>query len=189
MQSTIKRYKKALSAKFYEKDTLAVARELLGCVICVKRGETVRRAEIIETEAYCGVSDLACHASKGRTKRTEIMFGPAGRAYVYMIYGMYFCLNFVTEKEGSACAVLIRGVKSLRGEDNGAPEIRGPGRTCRFFGIDKTFNGLDITKKDKIWVEGKTREKIFFKTDKRVGIDYAGEYKDMPWRFILTDGD
>ncbi|HOD42087.1 MAG TPA: DNA-3-methyladenine glycosylase, partial [Candidatus Wallbacteria bacterium] len=95
------RNKKALGVKFYEKDTLAVARELLGCVVCVKRGETLRRAEIIETEAYCGESDLACHASKGRTKRTEVMFGPAGRAYVYMIYGMYFCLNFVTEKEGS----------------------------------------------------------------------------------------
>ncbi|HBC76456.1 MAG TPA: 3-methyladenine DNA glycosylase [Candidatus Wallbacteria bacterium] len=179
--------KKVLGRKFYEKDTLTAARELLGCVICVRHGGTVRRAEIIETEAYCGVADLACHASKGRTKRTEIMFGPAGFAYVYMIYGMYFCLNFVTEKEGSACAVLIRGVRSERSGETGGIELKGPGKTCRFLNIDKSYNGLDLTTGDMIWTEKRTFKKVNYITDKRIGIDYAGEYKDKPWRFILVN--
>jgi len=138
-------------------------------------------------EAYCGVADLACHASKGRTKRTEIMFGPAGFAYVYMIYGMYFCLNFVTEKEGSACAVLIRGVRSERSGETGGIELKGPGKTCRFLNIDKSYNGLDLTTGDMIWTEKRTFKKVNYITDKRIGIDYAGEYKDKPWRFILVN--
>lgn len=180
--------KAILDRKFYAKDTLAAARDLLGCMICVRRHDgTIRRAEIIETEAYCGVMDLACHASKGRTKRTEIMFGPPGFAYVYMIYGMYFCLNFVTEKEGSACAVLIRGVRSEKhGDGEGGIELRGPGKTCRFFGIDKSFNGMDLTSGENIWVEKRKVKKIKFETAARIGIDYAGEFKDKPWRFILT---
>ncbi|MDP2860437.1 MAG: DNA-3-methyladenine glycosylase, partial [bacterium] len=98
-----------LSRKFFVRPTLMVAKDLLGKILVRKTGRKITRVMIIETEAYCGPKDLASHASRGRTKRTEIMFGPAGHAYIYLIYGMYHCLNVVTEAEGYPAAVLIRG--------------------------------------------------------------------------------
>ena len=112
---------KRLDGKFFERPTVKVAQELLGKFLVRKIGKKIIRAKITETEAYCGTRDLACHASKGLTERTKVMFGPAGFSYVYMIYGMYHCLNIVTEKEGNPSAVLIRGVEVGRGPAHRVP--------------------------------------------------------------------
>jgi DNA-3-methyladenine glycosylase len=167
-----------LTRTFFNRPTLKVAKELLGKFLVRKVGGKVIRAMITETEAYCGPKDLACHASKGRTKRTEVMFGPAGHAYVYLIYGMYYCLNIVTEDEGYPAAVLIRAVD--------ATGVNGPGKLCRFFKIDKAFNGEDLIKSKRLWVEeGIKIKRGQIKRSKRIGVDYAGEYKDKLWRFFL----
>src|SRR3989344_7227500 len=115
-----------LNREFFNRNTVVVARELLGKYLVRKIGSKIVRAKITETEAYCGPRDLACHASRGMTPRTKVMFGPPGRAYIYLIYGMYHCLNIVTEKEGYPAAVLIRGCELADG----------PGKTCRDLKID-----------------------------------------------------
>ncbi|MDO8435558.1 MAG: DNA-3-methyladenine glycosylase, partial [bacterium] len=115
-----------LTRSFFNRPTLDVARELIGCFIVREiKGKKVR-ARIVETEAYVGVEDKANHASRGRTKRTEIMFGPPGHLYVYLIYGMWWCMNVVTERDGYPAAVLIRGIELEGGE-----RLLGPGRVCR----------------------------------------------------------
>lgn len=174
--------KKRLDRQFFERKTLAVARDLLGKVLIRKIGDRIVSALITETEAYCGPYDLASHASKGKTPRTTVMFGPAGYSYVYLIYGMYHCLNIVTEKDGFPAAVLIRGV--LLG--NGT-HLNGPGKLCRELRIDKTLNSIDIIGSKQLWVEdhGIIIRKSEIKTTPRIGIDYAKEYKDKPWRFVL----
>lgn len=174
---------KILSRSFYHKDTLGAARGLLGCFLVRKIGRKVVRARIVETEAYVGEDDLACHASKGRTKRTEVMYGAAGHAYVYMIYGMYHCLNIVTDAKDFPAAVLIRGV-----EIEGVPrkETDGPGKLCRFLDIDRGLNGWDITKGEKLWIEsGRQSDDEVILSMKRVGIDYAEHCREYPWRFVL----
>ena len=179
--------KKRLPESFFNRNTLRVAKEMLGKVLCIKNGGKILRGIIIETEAYRGEDDLANHASKGRTKRTETMYLKAGTIYVYLIYGMHFCLNIVTEKENYPSAVLIRGISPLStlNVDSGDDEkIIGPGRTSRYFGIDKSFNGLDVSG-NKIWLEywGIKVSKKDIITSKRVGIDYAKHCKDYLWRF------
>ena len=149
---------------------------------------------VVETEAYAGPHDLACHASKGRTKRTEVMFGPAGHAYVYMIYGFYYCLNVVTDCEGFASAVLIRAVeplenigvmRKLRGNVERDIEIAsGPGKLCRAMDIDKKLNGEDL-EGTILWFEDRQLHPPKISTSPRVGIDYAGEYRDKLWRFFI----
>ena len=139
-----------LSERFYERDTLTAAKELLGCFLVRKIGRKTWRARITEVEAYVGEDDLACHASKGRTKRTETMYGEPGHAYVYLIYGMYHCLNIVTEKGGFPAAVLVRAVEV---EDVPKKETDGPGKLCRFLEIDRTFDAWDVTRGEKLWVE------------------------------------
>ena len=180
---------KRLDAEFFNQDTLSVAKYLLGKILCVKNDRKTIRGIIVETEAYRGEDDLACHASKGRTKRTETMYQKAGTVYVYMIYGMYFCLNLVTENENYPAAVLIRAVAPLStlNVDN-AGKISGPGRVCRYFGIDKSFNGLNISS-GKIWLEDwgiKVSQKDA-SASKRIGVNYAKHCKDYLWRFILID--
>ncbi|KKS13756.1 MAG: hypothetical protein UU70_C0009G0006 [Candidatus Yanofskybacteria bacterium GW2011_GWA1_41_6] len=185
---------KRLDCKFFERPTVKVARELLGKFLVRKIGNRIIKARIIETEAYCGIKDLACHASKGLTERTKVMFGPAGFSYVYMIYGMYHCLNIVTEKEGNPAAVLIRVAEIL----NPKPEIlnkskiqslklKGPGILCRELKIDKTLNGVNMFKSSKLWIEdGETKiKKSQIKKGKRIGVDYAGKWKNKSWRFYL----
>ncbi len=168
----------SLSRKFFARPTLIVAKELLGKFLVRKIGRKIIRAMITETEAYCGPKDLACHASKGRTGRTEVMFGPAGHTYVYLIYGMYHCLNIVTEKENYPAAVLIRAVDA-----NG---VNGPGKLCRFLKIDKALNGEDLIKGKRLWIEdGKKLKPAQISRAKRIGIDYAGPYKHKPWRFFI----
>lgn len=175
-----------LKREFFNRNTVIVAKELLGKFLVRKIGNKIIKSKIIETEAYCGTKDLACHASKGSawpagrlTPRTKVMFGPPGHAYIYMIYGMYHCLNFVTEKEGNPSAVLVRGVESLNG----------PGKLCRELKIDKKLNDADIVLSHELWVESASRrmEKrpIKIKKAKRIGVDYAGKWKDKLWRFYV----
>ncbi len=170
-----------LKRNFFNRDTLIVAQELLGKYLVRKPGNKIIRAKITETEAYCGQNDLACHASKGLTKRTKVMFGPPGHAYIYLIYGMYHCLNIVTEKEGYPAAVLIRGLQ-LDG-------CGGPGKLCRQFKIDKNLNGVDMCKSREIWIESASRRKgekpSGIKKGKRIGVDYAGKWKNKFWRFYI----
>ncbi len=164
-----------LQRNFYTRDVLTVAPELLGKIlVCKVNGESLRY-RITETEAYRGHEDLACHASKGRTTRTEILFHTGGAVYVYLIYGMYWMLNVVTGHENEPQAVLIRGLEGLYG----------PGRLTRKLHINKSFYGEDLMLSQRIWVEddGYVPE---YKADTRIGIDYAGEWKDMPWRYFYA---
>ncbi|MCK6462950.1 MAG: DNA-3-methyladenine glycosylase [Candidatus Pacebacteria bacterium] len=177
-----------LSSEFFQRDTLKVAQELLGKVLAVENGGKILKGIIVETESYIGEDDLACHASKGRTKRTETMYQKAGTVYVYLVYGMHHCLNIVTEKEDYPAAVLIRAVipVSTSNVDSKDVAISGPGRVCRYFGIDKSFNGSDISS-DKIWIEDagiKIAPKNIEKS-KRIGVDYAKHCKNYLWRFSL----
>jgi DNA-3-methyladenine glycosylase len=180
-----------LPKNFFKRNTLKVAQELLGCILVRKIGRKVIGSVITETEAYKGKDDLASHASKGRTSRTELMFGEAGRAYIYMIYGMYYCLNIVTEKKDYPAAVLIRGIK-IEGIDY--KKTNGPGKICRELKIDKALNGWDITKGKELWIatalagsrfgRGKTIKKNIM-AGRRIGVDYAKHCKDYLWRFWI----
>ena len=170
-----------LARPFFEQKTLTVARELLGCFLIRRLGRGMMRAQIIETEAYGGLKDKASHAHRGRTKRNEAMFGPAGRAYVYLIYGKYYCFNVVTEKKSSPAAVLIRGVK-IDGQ-----KIIGPGRVCRALSINAGLNNLDLLNHHELWLERGALVRPKIKKMPRVGIDYAEEYKNKLWRFLLAD--
>ena len=165
-----------LTSDFYTQDAITVAEKLLGKIL-VRRGDdgTESHYRITETEAYLGEEDKACHASKGRTPRTEIMFAEGGKVYVYLIYGMYWMLNVVTGNENHPQAVLIRGIDT----------IIGSGKVGRELKIDKTFYGENLITSTKIWIED-AEEIIDFQTAPRIGIDYAGdEWKNKPWRFIL----
>lgn len=169
----------------YARSTLDAARHLLGCLLVHETEAGRLDGRIVETEAYVGIDDLASHASKGRTARTEVMFGPPGRAYVYFIYGMHFCFNVVAREREVAGAVLIRAL-----EPGPAVTARtdGPGRLCRALGIDRRHNGLDLTSATSaLWIEqrpnGAAEEPI--ESSPRVGVGYAGEWAARPWRFFL----
>lgn len=166
-----------LTAEFFQRDVLEVAPDLIGKILIRKfNRETIGRYLITETEAYRGEEDLACHASKGRTPRTEVMYHAGGKIYVYLIYGMYQMLNFVTERESIPHAVLIRGIEGYNG----------PGKLTRHLQIDKTFYGEDLALSDRLWIEDNEGFNPVYTTGPRVGIDYAGDWKDKPWRFILA---
>ncbi|MBI2063195.1 MAG: DNA-3-methyladenine glycosylase [Candidatus Yanofskybacteria bacterium] len=172
---------KKLTREFFNRPTLSVAKELLGKFLVRKTGRKVVAAMITETEAYCGPRDLASHASRGKTKRTEVMFGPPGYAYVYLIYGMYHCFNIVTERDGYPAAVLIRAID--------VSSINGPGKLCRYFQIDRTLNNNDLSKNNKLWIEDrgtKIRQNQITRSP-RIGVDYAGKYKDKLWRFCVKN--
>lgn len=156
-----------------------------------------RRIEgvINEVEAYAGLYDLASHASRGKTPRTEVMFGKPGNWYVYLIYGMHHCLNIVTECENYPAAVLIRGVILVKKHSNILQKnygsrtsiIYGPGRVCKFFKIDRRFNKKPASKSAGLWIEdhGVKINPRHIKCGKRIGVDYAGKWKDKPWRFWI----
>jgi len=167
-----------LNFDFYKQDALIVAQRLLGKILIRQWEDGTESQHIItETEAYLGEEDLACHASKGRTKRTEIMYSEGGFIYVYLIYGMYWMLNVVTGIEGYPQAVLIRGIDT----------IVGSGKVGRELKMDKSFYGENLIISNRIWIEN-APETINFKTAPRVGIDYAGdEWRGKPWRFILDN--
>jgi len=165
-----------LPRSFYERDVLEVAPELLGKHLVRVDAEGQRSTFVItETEAYRGKEDLACHASKGRTPRTEVMFGEGGHLYMYFIYGMYWMMNVVTGPMGVPQAVLFRGIR----------EADGPGKLTRSLGIDGEFKGEDLVSSPRIWIEesGITPE---YTAGPRVGIDYAADpWKSKPWRFLM----
>lgn len=191
-----------LTRDFFAQDTLKVSRALLGKYLVRTLPDGALCARITETEAYVGRSDKACHAyGYRRTRRTETLYAPPGTAYIYLIYGMYHCLNFVTEPEGEPCAVLLRGVEAVKGADvmarnrfgRGLAEmtanqkknfLNGPGKVCRALGLTRVQNGLDLTGDELyLWDAGETPEHI--NVGKRIGIDYAEEAVDFPWRFYL----
>ena len=165
-----------LTQSFFETDVLELAPALLGKIICRKMPDgEVLRCRITETEAYNGVSDLACHASKGRTLRTEVMCGGGGNIYVYLIYGMYWMLNFVTGEEGHPSAVLIRGIEGFSG----------PGRVGRELKLDKSFYGEVLQTSQQIWVEDGELVEDYL-TSPRIGVDYAGSsWAQKHWRFFI----
>lgn len=178
------RHMKKLGRKFFERNTLAVARGLIGRALVRKWRSKEILATIIETEAYHGPHDRASHASRGVTPRTEVMFGEAGHAYVYLIYGMHHCFNIVTGHTGYPAAVLIRGVS----DKATGKIISGPGRVAKFLHLNRSLNKLDLCKNDKLWMErGEKISSRFIKTGKRIGVDYAGEWKDKLWRFYLKN--
>lgn len=182
-----------LGEEFFMEPTLSVAESLLGKVLVRNNGRDTIKAVITEVEAYFGLEDKASHASRGITPRNKIMFGPAGRAYVYLIYGMHYCLNIVTERQNYPAAVLIRGVKLINedGEFLTGKILNGPGKLTKFLNIDKNLNGENILISDKLWIENnnnnfgnaitKKAEKI--NKGSRIGVDYAGEWAKKPWRF------
>lgn len=162
---------KRLSYSFYERHVVEVAKDLLGKTLVFSGFKGI----VTETEAYGGGDDLASHAYK-KTKRSEVMFGPAGKVYVYMIYGIYYCLNIVTESDGDPSAVLIRGVKLLN------IHLNGPGKICKHLGINRNHNYIDLTTdKDFYLTEGR---KIKYKATSRIGITKA---IDKQWRFVIDD--
>jgi DNA-3-methyladenine glycosylase len=157
-----------------------VARQILGTIMVRRVGDALRRARVVEAEAYLGPRDLASHASKGRTKRTDVMFGPPGRAYVYFIYGMHQMLNVVVGEEGRAEAVLLRAAQPLDGWD---ANLLGPGRLARAFAITPADNRMDLAAGDITFLADPAYGPRVVKA-KRVGVDYAGRWKDRLLRFI-----
>ena len=178
-----------LPRTFYDRDTAIVARELLGKFLV--HGDRVGR--IVETEAYLGPHDLAAHSARGLTKRNAPMFGPPGHAYVYMIYGMYFCMNVVTEREGHAAAVLLRALEPVR---NLTGKTTGPGLLCNAMAIDKKLNGHDLLSDDfyiaadvgRATSRGTASGDAAYKIIKRprIGVDYAGRWARRHLRFYIA---
>jgi DNA-3-methyladenine glycosylase len=173
---------KILGRAYYNRRTIDVARDLIGKYLVRQEGERTRSGRIVEVEAYVGPHDLACHASRGRTARTDVLFGPAGVAYVYLIYGMYHCLNVVTEREGYPAAVLIRAVE----DTESTSLIDGPGRLCRFFDVDRRLNRLDVTQGARLWLEDRNEAVEDILAGARIGVDYAGDWAAKPLRFRLA---
>jgi DNA-3-methyladenine glycosylase len=172
-----------LAGDFYARPAIDVARDLLGTVLVRRYRGRSYRARIVETEAYIGSHDLASHASKGRTARTDVMFGPPGRAYVYLIYGMHEMLNVVTSIEGDPQAVLIRAGEPLDGWD---ADLSGPGKLARAMRITRALNATALTS-DALYFTPSPGPPPRVVTGVRVGIDYAGEWKHELLRFMDAD--
>jgi DNA-3-methyladenine glycosylase len=169
-----------LSHAFFNRPAIELARDLIGTILVRRARGKQFRARIVETEAYVGSHDLACHASKGRTRRTEIMFGPAGRAYVYLIYGMYDMFNIVAAGVDDPQAVLIRGAVPL---DGWQADLSGPGKLARSLRIARAQNGLNLTGETLFLLRDRASSPEIMAT-KRIGIDYAGEWKHALLRFV-----
>ena len=183
---------------FYAQPTIQVARQLLGQYLVRNHPDGKTVGKIVETEAYVGPHDLACHAAKGRTARTEVMFGPPGHAYVYFIYGVYYCLNIVTEKIGHASAVLIRALEPIEGIElmqkrRGTEKLHslasGPGKLCLAMAIDKALNAVDMSRGHLLYVEDRNEPPPKILATPRIGVDYAGKWKDKRWRFLVRGSE
>ena len=199
-----------LSRDFYAQDTLEAARQLLGKYLIRCLDGQLLAGRIVETEAYIGRCDKACHAyGYRRTARTETLFAPPGTAYIYLIYGMYHCLNFVTEPEGEPAAVLLRALEPLAGMETMTRLrygdkpltayrrknfLNGPGKVCRALALTRAENGLDLTGDTLFLCDDPedmglppfpvpAEETVV--TGPRIGVDYAEEARDFPWRFRL----
>jgi len=176
-----------LKADFFNRPVLRIAPDLLGKFLVRKKGRREIAVMITEVEAYDGTEDKACHASKGRTPRTEVMFGPAGYFYIYLCYGMYWMLNVVTGPKGYPAAVLIRGIiPNLRTSD--VRRLNGPGKVTKELKIDKRFNALPARPDTGLWFEDRgvmVEEKNSKKTP-RIGVSYAGPvWSKKKYRFVL----
>ena len=169
-----------LTEEFFHRDVLEVAPELVGKVIVRRLPDgSELRVRITETEAYRGEEDKACHAAKGRTKRTELLYGRSGQIYVYLCYGIHWLMNVITGEEGQPQGILIRCGEGLDG----------PAKLTKYLKIDGSFNNTPVCGRDDIRIEDDGFRPVI-KTAPRVGIDYAGEYwKDIEWRFIADRGD
>ena len=166
--------------RFYKRDAARLAHDVIGAVLAHRVRGREYRARIVEAEAYVGPHDLASHSSRGRTKRTEVMFGPPGHAYVYLIYGMYTMFNIVTGGAGSGQAVLIRAAEPL---GDWKVDLSGPGKLTRAFKITRSYNGLDLAT-GRLFLLHDTDYRPRIKRTKRVGVDYAKEWKDALLRFV-----
>ncbi len=193
---------KLLTRDFYTRDTITVARELIGKYMVHEYEGEPLVCRITETEAYCGPEDKACHAYGFKdTPRTRALYAEGGYSYVYFIYGMYYCMNVVTERKGFPCAVLIRGGEALKGLDTiarlrfgknfgeltKAQErnlLNGPGKLCRGLHITKEDNGLDLLQDNFYIYEEEEEKKPYIETSRRINIAYAQEYAEKEWRFL-----
>lgn len=171
-----------LSREFYDRDAVTVAKDLLGKHLVSRVHGNLQIGKIVEVEAYLGPHDLAAHSARGLTERTKVMFGPPGFLYVYMIYGMYFCANVVTEKEGQASAVLIRALQPIQAIDS---RTQGPGLLCKAMNITKKLNGHDLLSDDFFIAEPSTSEKITIVKRPRIGVDYAKHWAKRLLRFYI----
>lgn len=176
---------KKLPRSFYDRDTVTVAKDLLGKYL-VHHTEGIQRiGRIVEVEAYIGQHDLAAHSSKGLTPRTRVLFGPPGHAYVYLIYGVYHCMNTVTEREGNGSGVLLRAIEPVKNVDG---RTQGPGLLCRSMQIDKNLNAHDLTGENLYIAEPPTPSPIKIIKRPRIGVDYAGVWAKKLLRFYI-DGN
>jgi DNA-3-methyladenine glycosylase len=171
-----------LPRTFYDRDTVEVARELLGKYLVHVVQGVPRVGRIVETEAYLGEHDRAAHSSKGRTERTRVMFGPPGHAYVYLIYGMHWCMNVVTEREGHASAVLLRALEPVSGI---ALPTHGPGLLCKAMGIDRARNAQDLLSRELFIAEEPRDPAPAIVKRPRIGVDYAGHWARRLLRFYV----
>jgi len=176
-----------LPRAFYDRDTSVVARELLGKHLVRVAAGVPRIGRIVETEAYLGPHDLAAHSARGLTKRNAVMFGPPGHAYVYLIYGMYCCMNVVTEPAGQAAAVLLRAVEPVSGITG---KTRGPGLLCNAMAIDRQLNGHDLLSAEFFITAPPTvAGKIAITKRPRIGVDYARHWAKRHLRFYITGNE
>lgn len=188
-----------IEKEFYlRSDVVQIGQELLGAVLYTRINNKTTSGIIVETEAYCGAIDRASHAYPSNlTNRNKVMFEAGGRAYVYLIYGIHYLFNIVTNKSNIADAVLIRAIEPLSGQDtmmkrrgkNSIERITsGPGVLSKALGINKSFYGEDLTG-DKVWLEYASNESESFEIVKttRIGVDYAGDDAKLPWRFYIRD--
>jgi len=171
-----------LPRDFYNRDTVAVARDLLGKLLVHRIGGEARVARIVEVEAYLGPHDLAAHSSKGLTPRTRAMFGPPGHAYVYLVYGMHHCMNVVTEPEGSGTGVLLRALEPV---SNVAGNTRGPGLLTRAMGISLAQYGHDLCSDEFHLAMPPDAPEPVIVARPRIGVAYAQDWADKPLRFYI----
>lgn len=173
-----------LPRSFYDRDTIVVAKELLGKHLVHIVDGIKRVAKIVEVEAYLGPHDLAAHSAKGLTPRTKVMFGPPGHTYVYLIYGMYYCMNVVTEAEGHASAVLLRALEPIK---NVSARTQGPGLLCQAMHINKSLQGHDLLSRDFYIATPSVTESFKMIKRPRIGVDYAKHWAKRHLRFYIKD--
>jgi DNA-3-methyladenine glycosylase len=173
-----------LPRAFYDRDTVEVARDLLGKHLVHVVGGVERVGRIVEVEAYLGPHDLAAHSARGLTPRTRVMFGPPGHAYVYLIYGMHWCMNVVTQPEGHASAVLLRALEPVKNLDG---RTQGPALLCKAMGIDKRLNAHDLLSPEFHVADAPPAGPLRIVKRPRIGVDYAGHWARRLLRFYIRD--
>jgi len=183
-----------LSRNLFEQDTVTVAKSLLGLRLCRREPDgSVTAGLIVETEAYCGYRDPACHSYKGKSERTRAMFGPSGHAYIYLIYGMYHCFNVTSGPSGEPEAVLVRALEPVeglarmaarRGTEAAKKLMSGPGKLCIAMDIQRDLYGVDLVEGHALYLEACDHPPEVI-ASRRINVDYAGEAADYLWRFCV----